>query len=91
MNASFARDTHPIDETCTCYTCRTFTRAYLRHLIVAKELLAGTLLSIHNLHALIQLVNDIRESILDNTFDSKASAWLEQWQGNAERNNTEKP
>ena len=91
MNASFARDTHPIDETCTCYTCRTFTRAYLRHLIVAKELLAGTLLSIHNLHALIQLVNDIRESILDNTFDSKAPAWLEQWQGNAERNNTEKP
>lgn len=91
MNANFARDSHPIDETCTCYTCRTFTRAYLRHLIVAKELLAGTLLSIHNLHALIQLVNDIRESILDNTFDSKASAWLEQWQGNAERNNTEKP
>ena len=91
MNASFARDTHPIDETCTCYTCRTFTRAYLRHLIVAKELLAGTLLSIHNLHALIQLINDIRKSILDNTFDSKASAWLEQWQGNAERNNTEKP
>jgi queuine tRNA-ribosyltransferase len=91
MNASFARDSHPIDETCTCYTCRTFTRAYLRHLIVAKELLAGTLLSIHNLHALIQLVNDIRESILDNTFDSKASAWLEQWQGNAERNNSEKP
>ena len=68
MNANFARDSHPIDETCTCYTCRTFTRAYLRHLIVAKELLAGTLLSIHNLHALIQLVNDIRESILDNTF-----------------------
>ncbi len=91
MNANFARDSHPIDETCTCYTCRTFTRAYLRHLIVAKELLAGTLLSIHNLHALIQLVNDIRESILDNTFDSKASAWLEQWQGNAERNNSEKP
>jgi len=85
MNAAFARDPRPIDETCDCYTCRTFTRAYLRHLIGAKELLAGTLLSIHNLHALIQLVKDIRESILDNTFNNNVPAWLSQWQGNAER------
>ncbi|HET7145520.1 MAG TPA: tRNA guanosine(34) transglycosylase Tgt, partial [Anaerolineales bacterium] len=46
MNASFARDDCPIDEGCDCYTCQTFTRAYIRHLIVAKEFLAGTLLSI---------------------------------------------
>ncbi len=85
MNATFASDKHPIDEACDCYTCKTFTRAYLRHLIVAKELLAGTLLSIHNLHALIQLVKDIRVSILDRTFENKVPAWLEQWQGNAER------
>jgi queuine tRNA-ribosyltransferase len=85
MNLSFAQDERPIDEDCTCYTCQTFTRAYLRHLIVAKELLAGTLLSIHNLHALIQLVNDIRKSILFGTFASKISSWLAQWQGNAER------
>jgi len=85
MNATFAHDTRPIDDGCTCYTCRTFTRAYLRHLIVAKELLAGTLLSIHNVHALIQLVNDIRRSIIDNTFESKVPGWLAQWQGNAER------
>jgi queuine tRNA-ribosyltransferase len=85
MNALYLQDTRPINETCTCYTCHTFTRAYLRHLIVAKELLAGTLLSIHNLHALIQLVGDIRESILDNTFESKLQSWLMQWQGNAER------
>jgi queuine tRNA-ribosyltransferase len=85
MNLSFAQDERPIDEGCTCYTCRTFTRAYLRHLIIAKELLAGTLLSIHNLHALIQLVNDIRESILFGTFASKIPSWLAQWQGNAER------
>jgi queuine tRNA-ribosyltransferase len=85
MNAAFARDPRPIDETCNCYTCRTFTRAYLRHLIGAKELLAGTLLSIHNLHALIQLVKDIRESIMDNTFINNVPAWLSQWQGNAER------
>jgi queuine tRNA-ribosyltransferase len=85
MNAVFASDPRPIDPACSCYTCRTFTRAYLRHLIVAKELLAGTLLSIHNLHALIQLVKDIRASILDGTFEVKVPIWLEQWRGNAER------
>jgi queuine tRNA-ribosyltransferase len=85
MNAIYLEDTRPIDEACSCYTCRTFTRAYLRHLIVAKELLAGTLLSIHNLHTLIQLVGDIRESIMDNTFESNLRSWLLQWQGNAVR------
>ena len=85
MNLAFAEDQRPIQEACTCYTCKTFTRAYLRHLIVAKELLAGTLLSIHNLHALIQLVRDIRASIIDNTFESKIPSLLAQWQGNAER------
>ncbi|HEY5270323.1 MAG TPA: tRNA guanosine(34) transglycosylase Tgt [Anaerolineales bacterium] len=88
MNAAFARDPRPIDETCNCYTCRTFTRAYLRHLIVAKELLAGTVLSIHNLHALVQLVKDIRVSILNDTFESKVPGWLADWKGNAERNLT---
>jgi queuine tRNA-ribosyltransferase len=82
MNATFARDPRPIDENCSCYTCQKFTRAYLRHLIMAKELLAGTLLSIHNLHALIQLVKEIRESIIANTFESKIPAWLSRWQGN---------
>jgi queuine tRNA-ribosyltransferase len=85
MNLTFAQDNRPIDEACTCYTCRTFTRAYLRHLIVAKESLAGTLLSIHNLHALIQLVSDIRESIMDSSFENKIQSWLAHWQGNAER------
>jgi queuine tRNA-ribosyltransferase len=85
MNASFTHDTRPIDGSCDCYTCQTFTRAYLRHLIVAKELLAGTLLSIHNLHALIHLVKDIRTSILDGTFEKKIPSWMEEWRGNAER------
>ena len=85
MNAVYARDARPIDESCDCYTCRTFTRAYLRHLISAKESLAGTLLSIHNLHTMINLVNNIRTSIIDGTFESKVSLWLEQWHGNAER------
>ncbi|MEW5829715.1 MAG: tRNA guanosine(34) transglycosylase Tgt [Chloroflexota bacterium] len=85
MNAAFARDERPIDAACDCYTCRTFTRAYLRHLIVARELLAGTLLSIHNLRALIRLVEDIRGYIADGTFESRAPELLSLWRGNAKR------
>ncbi|MFH1906543.1 MAG: tRNA guanosine(34) transglycosylase Tgt [Chloroflexota bacterium] len=85
MNAAFARDKRPIDETCACYTCQTFTRAYIRHLIAAKELLAGTLLSIHNLHTMINLMKDIRAAIVDGTFESRLPDWLEQWKGNAQR------
>jgi queuine tRNA-ribosyltransferase len=63
-NAPFARDSRPIDENCTCYTCQKFSRAYLRHLIVAKEMLSATLLSIHNIHTLLQLTRDMRQAIL---------------------------
>jgi queuine tRNA-ribosyltransferase len=86
MNADFARDASPIDDTCDCYTCKTFSRAYLRHLIVAKELLAGTLLSIHNLRALIRLMESIRGYIADGTFEARVPELLKQWHGNAERN-----
>jgi len=85
MNATFARDELPLDETCDCYTCKTFTRAYIRHLIVAKELLAGTLISIHNLRALIRLMEQIRVYIADGTFESRVPELLSQWQGNAAR------
>ncbi len=64
-NARYSRDARPIDELCACYTCRHFSRAYLRHLIVAREMLAATLLTIHNLHTLIQLVGDLRQSIFE--------------------------
>jgi queuine tRNA-ribosyltransferase len=85
MNATFARDERPIDETCDCYACTTFTRAYIRHLIVAKELLAGTLLSIHNLRALIRLMESIRIYIADGSFESRAPQLLERWGNNAKR------
>jgi queuine tRNA-ribosyltransferase len=62
-NAQYKSDDRPIDTSCTCYTCETFTRAYLRHLIVAQEMLAATLLSIHNLQILISLTSDLREAI----------------------------
>jgi queuine tRNA-ribosyltransferase len=85
MNASFARDERPIDETCDCYACKTFTRAYIRHLIVAKELLAGTLLSIHNLRALIRLMEQIRIYIAHGSFESRVPELLEKWSNNAKR------
>jgi len=68
-NAEYVRDQNPIDGNCNCYTCRTFTRAYLRHLIQAKEMLAATLLSIHNLHTLVQLTKDLRAAILRGQFE----------------------
>jgi queuine tRNA-ribosyltransferase len=87
MNATFARDERPIDETCDCYACLTFTRAYIRHLIIAKELLVGTLLSIHNLRALIRLMEKIRVYIAEGTFESHVPELLTQWSNNAKRKN----
>jgi queuine tRNA-ribosyltransferase len=69
VNAGFARDQQPIDNNCECYTCLNFSRAYLRHLIVAKEMLSATLLSIHNLYTLIRLMNDIRQAIIAGMYD----------------------
>ena len=88
MNATFARDERPIDKTCDCYTCQNFTRAYIRHLIVAKELLAGTLLSIHNLRALIRLVEDIRGFITNGTFEEQIPVLLKHWKDNAKKSAT---
>lgn len=79
MNAAFARDEQPIDPACGCYTCRTFTRAYLRHLIIAREMLAATLLSIHNLFTLVELARNLRSAILAgrlNAFADEALAKL---------------
>ena len=74
--ATYARDERPIEQGCTCYTCQHFSRAYLRHLIVAKEMLAGTLLSIHNLHTLLKLARDMRQAILDGRFNNFADQFF---------------
>jgi queuine tRNA-ribosyltransferase len=76
MNAAFAQEDQPIDTTCDCYTCRHYTRAYLRHLILAKEMLAATLLSIHNLYTLLQLARDMRQAILEGRFERFAQDFL---------------
>ncbi len=72
----FARDPRPIDAGCTCYTCQHFSRAYLRHLIVAKEMLAATLLSIHNLHTLVRLAQAMRQAIREGRFEAWAAQVL---------------
>lgn len=62
-NAEYAEDFNKLDEECDCYTCRNYTRSYIRHLIKCKEVLGARLLSIHNLRFLTKLMEDIREAI----------------------------
>lgn len=85
MNATYSSDSRPLDEECQCYTCQTFTRAYIRHLVVAKELLAGTLLSIHNLYTLVELVKEIRHMIILGTFEENIPSLLDRWKSNANK------
>ena len=85
VNASFAKDSRPIDNTCTCYTCQNFSRAYLRHLIAAKEMLSATLLSIHNLHTLLQLGREMRQAILEGSFDAFVQEWGKENQAEHEK------
>lgn len=82
-NASYASDPQPIVPGCACYCCQNFSRAYLRHLIMAKEMLASTLLSIHNLHFLLQLMRDIRTAILAGDFNQFAVTFLRQYTANS--------
>lgn len=68
-NAKYKDDFNPLDENCNCYTCRNYTRAYLRHLFVAEEILALELASIHNLYFYLELVRNAREKIINGTFN----------------------
>lgn len=67
-NARFKDDPEPLDAECHCYTCRNFSRAYLRHLFTAKELLAYELASVHNLSFYLALVREARQNILAGTY-----------------------
>jgi len=82
MNAEHAHNPKPIEIDCQCYTCSHFSRAYLRHLIIAKEMLAATLISIHNIFTLVELMRCLRQSILDNNFEKYTTHLL---------NNLQKP
>lgn len=79
-NARYSSEKSPIDESCSCYTCRNFSSAYLRHLVLAKEILGATLLTIHNLSLLLTLMSDIRQAILIGRFNQFATDFLEHWE-----------
>ncbi len=79
LNATYTRDPNPIDPDCGCYTCQHFSRAYLRHLIVAGEMLAATLISIHNLFTLQKLMQQARQAILEQRFQAFANTFLAQY------------
>ena len=68
--APFRDQDGPVEEGCDCYTCRTFSAAYLHHLFRAKELLAYRLATIHNLRSVLRLMEEIRESIIDGSFEA---------------------
>jgi queuine tRNA-ribosyltransferase len=68
-NAEYADDENPIDARCGCYTCRTFSRAYLRHLFMAREMTAGTLNTLHNLYFYLDTMRRIREAIVFSTLE----------------------
>jgi queuine tRNA-ribosyltransferase len=76
-NARFKEDFTPLDETCACYTCQNFSRAYLNHLIKSGEMLGYILLSLHNIAELIRFTSEIRQSILRGTFAQDFAPWLE--------------
>lgn len=77
-NAQFREDFTPLDETCVCYTCQNFSRAYLCHLVRSQEILAYTLLSIHNITELVGFTQKIRTAILSDRFTIEFAQWLTQ-------------
>ena len=74
--AEFRTDRRPLDEECDCAACRRFTRAYIRHLYTADEILGLRLLSLHNVHFLVRLMRDARAAIGAGTIDAWSRDWL---------------
>jgi queuine tRNA-ribosyltransferase len=78
-NAAYARDERPLDPDCDCYTCRRFSRAYLRHLFAAGELLGMRLASLHAIHHMIHLVRDARAAIVAGRYAAFRVSYLERF------------
>ncbi|HLI27029.1 MAG TPA: tRNA guanosine(34) transglycosylase Tgt [Chloroflexota bacterium] len=77
--AEYRADTAPVQADCDCYTCTHFSRAYLRHLFLAGEMLGPRLATVHNLRFLLRFMAQLRHSILEGGFTHFASAWLSRW------------
>lgn len=78
-NKQYERDFRPIEESCGCYTCRNYTRAYIRHLYKSEELLVFRLVTIHNLYFLLQFMRDMREAIVQGNFSEFREHFMEHY------------
>jgi queuine tRNA-ribosyltransferase len=76
-NAKYRHDTSPLEPGCACYTCRNYSRAYLRHLYMAKELLAYRLNTLHNVYFFLNLMKQVREAIVKDEFGSFRKDFIE--------------
>jgi queuine tRNA-ribosyltransferase len=81
-DAPFAHDFKPIEEDCDCYTCRYYSRAYIRHLINAREILGLRLLTLHNVYFYAKLMKKIREAISCNRFEEFSREFIKRYSGN---------
>ena len=79
-NATSARDFSPLDEGCDCYTCRNYSRAYIRHLLKCDEILGVRLTTIHNLHFLLHLMEDIRDAVREDRLTEYKDQFFKDWQ-----------
>ncbi|HAS74814.1 MAG TPA: tRNA guanosine(34) transglycosylase Tgt, partial [Clostridiales bacterium UBA8960] len=83
-NAKYTRDFTPLDPNCDCYCCKNYTRAYLRHLYKADEILSSRLMSTHNLHFLINLMKQVREAIMEDRLLDFRNDFFEKYYGISE-------
>ena len=80
-NAKFIKDLTPIEIECDCYTCKNYTKSYIRHLITTKESLGGSLLSIHNIRFLIKLTEDLRKAIEEDNILEYKNKFIAKYKG----------
>lgn len=82
-NSKYKEDFTPLDD-CDCYCCKNYTKAYVRHLIIAKETLGARLISIHNIRFLVKMMEDMRECIKNNALLEYKKKFIEEYNGNRE-------
>ncbi len=78
-NGDFKEDLRPIDENCDCYTCKNFTRAYIRHLFNVHEILGMRLTTLHNIYFMIRLMNNIRNAVLNNNYEKEKEEFFKNY------------
>jgi queuine tRNA-ribosyltransferase len=88
-NAAHAGDSRPVDEACSCYTCRHFSRAFLRHLFLAREMNAAILASLHNVAFYLKLMKDVRKAIQEGCFGEFSRRFLDQYGDEAAQTETD--